>query len=142
MCILQSCWHDTIQLNANGLSQKCHWFCLKISSELAWLFTPNKMKILWYHEVFFRLSEPRYPSTAAGAVSLKKPHDIVILSFCQAKFEYYRTRTFKPHIGLKSIRSCNFLEFPWHHCTVCLSTTKPSNLSKNYKSSKYTNTIY
>ena len=62
------------------------------------------MITLWYHEVFFRLSAPRCPDKAAGAakrsvgsgsdnargcpglsaVSLKKPHDIVILSFCYA----------------------------------------------------------
>ena len=31
---------------------------------------------------FFRLTAPRCPSMAAGAVSLRKSHDIVILSFC------------------------------------------------------------
>ena len=40
------------------------------------------MIILRYHEIFFRLSAPRYPGMAAGAVSLRKSHDIVILSFC------------------------------------------------------------
>ena len=31
---------------------------------------------------FFRLTAPRCPSMTAGAVSMKKSHDIVILSFC------------------------------------------------------------
>ena len=31
---------------------------------------------------FFRLTAPRCPGMAAGAVSLRKSHDIVILSFC------------------------------------------------------------
>ena len=31
---------------------------------------------------FFRLTAPRCPGMAASAVSLKKSHDIVILSFC------------------------------------------------------------
>ena len=35
-----------------------------------------------YHEIFFRLTAPRCPCMAAGAVSLRKSHDIVILSFC------------------------------------------------------------
>ena len=40
----------------------------------------------------FRLTAPRCPGMAAGAVSLRKSHDIVILSFCnivkgQAKCE-------------------------------------------------------
>ena len=40
------------------------------------------MIILRYHEIFFRLTAPRCPGMAAGAVSLRKSHDIVILSFC------------------------------------------------------------
>ena len=40
------------------------------------------MIILRYHENFFRLTAPRCPGMAAGAVSLRKSHDIVILSFC------------------------------------------------------------
>ena len=40
------------------------------------------MIILQYHEIFFRLTAPRCPSMAAGAVSLRKSHYIVILSFC------------------------------------------------------------
>ena len=38
--------------------------------------------ILQYHEIFFRLTAPRCPGMAAGAVSLRKSHDIVMLSFC------------------------------------------------------------
>ena len=40
------------------------------------------MIILQYHETFFRLTAPRCPGKAAGAVSLRKSHDIIILSFC------------------------------------------------------------
>ena len=40
------------------------------------------MIILQYHEIFFRLTAPRCPGKAAGAVSLRKSHDIVISSFC------------------------------------------------------------
>ena len=40
------------------------------------------MIILRYHEIFFRLTGPRCPGMAAGAVSLRKSHDIIILSFC------------------------------------------------------------
>ena len=40
------------------------------------------MIILQYHEICFRLTATRYPGMAAGAVSLRKSHDIVILSFC------------------------------------------------------------
>ena len=31
---------------------------------------------------FFQATAPRCPDMAAGAVNLKKSHDIVILSFC------------------------------------------------------------
>ena len=41
------------------------------------------MIILRYHEIFFRLTAPRCPGMAAGAFSLRKSHDIVILSFCK-----------------------------------------------------------
>ena len=41
-----------------------------------------KMIILQYHEIFFRLTAPRCPGMAAGAVNLRKSHAIVILSFC------------------------------------------------------------
>ena len=49
------------------------------------------MIILQYHEIFFRLTAPRCPSMAAGAVSLRKSHDIIKLSVCnivkgQAKY--------------------------------------------------------
>ena len=41
------------------------------------------MIILRYHEIFFRLTAPMCPSSmAADAVSLRKSHEIVILSFC------------------------------------------------------------
>ena len=40
------------------------------------------MIILRYQEIFFRLTAPRCPGMAAGAVSLRKSHDIAILSFC------------------------------------------------------------
>ena len=40
------------------------------------------MIILQYHDIFFRLTAPRCPGMAAGAVNLRKYHDIVILSFC------------------------------------------------------------
>ena len=40
------------------------------------------MIILQYHEIFFRLTAPMCPGMAIGAVSLRKSHDIVILSFC------------------------------------------------------------
>ena len=40
------------------------------------------MIILQYHEVYFRVTAPKCPGLAAGAVSLRKSHDIVILSFC------------------------------------------------------------
>ena len=40
------------------------------------------MITLQYHEIFFRLTAPRCPGMAAGAVSLRKSHDIIILSFC------------------------------------------------------------
>ena len=40
------------------------------------------MIILQYHEIFFKLTAPMCPGMAAGVVSLRKSHDIVILSFC------------------------------------------------------------
>ena len=45
-------------------------------------FLIYKIIILRYHEIFFRLTTSRCPGMAAGAVSLRKSHDIVILSFC------------------------------------------------------------
>ena len=52
------------------------------------------MIILRYHEIFFRLTAPRCPGMAAGAVCLRKSHDIIILSFCnivkgQAKYHFH-----------------------------------------------------
>ena len=46
---------------------------------------------------FFRLTAPRCPGMATGAVSLKKSHDIMILSFCnivkdQAYYHNHMTR--------------------------------------------------
>ena len=40
-----------------------------------------------YHEGFFRLSAPTCTGMAAGAVCLKKPHDIVTLSFSEGFFQ-------------------------------------------------------
>ena len=50
--------------------------------------------ILQYHEIFFRLTAPRCLGMAPGVVSLRKVHDIVVLSFCniikgQANYIYY-----------------------------------------------------
>ena len=53
-----------------------------IPIHLAWPFTilqNDNITISWY---FFRLMVPRCPVMAAGAVSLRKFHDIGILSFC------------------------------------------------------------
>ena len=43
---------------------------------------PNERIILQYDEVFFRLLGPMFNGMAGRGVSLKKPHYIVILSFC------------------------------------------------------------
>ena len=40
------------------------------------------MITLQYHEIFFRLTAPRCPGMAAGPVSLRNSHNIVILLFC------------------------------------------------------------
>ena len=40
------------------------------------------MIILRYQKILIRLTATRCPGMAAGAVSLRKYHDIVILSFC------------------------------------------------------------
>ena len=64
------------------------------------------MIILRYHEIFFRLTAPRCPGMAAGAVSLRKSHDIVILSFCnivKGQANYY-SRFF--HMLMYSFRLC------------------------------------
>ena len=67
------------------------------------------MITLQYHEIFFSLTAPRCPGMAAGAVSLRKSHVIVILSFCtivkgQAKYIdrithiiLFFSTPFKPH---------------------------------------------
>ena len=65
------------------------------------------MIILRYHEIFFRLTGPRSPVMAAGAVSLRKSHDIVILSFCnlvkgQAKYSIGLYKYSRPIMGLRS----------------------------------------
>ena len=41
-----------------------------------------KMIILENHEISFRLTVPRCTGKAASAGSLRKSHDIIILSFC------------------------------------------------------------
>ena len=49
---------------------------------IAWPFTilqNDNITISWD---FFRLTVPMCPGMVAGAVSLRKSHDIVILSFC------------------------------------------------------------
>ena len=51
------------------------------------------MIILRFHEIFFRLTAPRCPGMAAGAVSLRKSHDIVILSFCNIVKDQANTPT-------------------------------------------------
>ena len=61
------------------------------------------MIILRYHEIFFRLTAPRCPGMAAGAVSLRRSHDIVISSFCnivkgQANYAYTYMHISKAHI--------------------------------------------
>ena len=64
------------------------------------------MIILRYHEILIRLTAPRCPGMAAGAVSLRKSHDIIILSFCnivkgQANSNQY--------IFLQPILECNYI---------------------------------
>ena len=75
---LKASWHLWSESSSLRFFSEAHW---KFSWYLAWPFTPNEMIILRYYEVFFRLSAPRCAGTAAGAVSLKKPYDIIILSF-------------------------------------------------------------
>ena len=52
-----------------------------MSSYLSWPFTILRNDNITISWAFFRLTAPRCPSIAAGAVSLRKSHDIVILSF-------------------------------------------------------------
>ena len=47
-----------------------------ISLQVTVPFTPNKMVMLQYDEVFFRLTTPAALPTFAGAESLQKPHHI------------------------------------------------------------------
>ena len=61
---------------SNFQSQNLH-------KHIAWSFTTSlnrKFIILWG---VFRLSAPVWASTAAGAVNLKKPHNIIILQFSE-----------------------------------------------------------
>ena len=62
--------------------------CLKevqkyiVKRSLAWPLTILKNDNITISWDFFRLPAPRCPSMAAGAVSLGKSRDIIILSFC------------------------------------------------------------
>ena len=49
---------------------------------IAWPFTILQNDNIMISWDFFRLTAPRCSSMAAGAVSLRKSHDIIILSFC------------------------------------------------------------
>ena len=58
---------------------------------IAWPFNILQNDNIMISWDFFRLTAPRCPGMAAGRVSLKKSHDIIILSFCnivkgQAKY--------------------------------------------------------
>ena len=56
--------------------------CAILTLHLGCSSTPNKMIILWYHEVFSRLWAPRCAGMAVGAASLKKTswyRNIIIL---------------------------------------------------------------
>ena len=62
---------------------------------LAWPFTILQNDNIMISWDFFRLTALRCPGMAAGAVRLRKSHDIVILSFCnivkgQAKYCWLR----------------------------------------------------
>ena len=59
------------------------------------------MIILQYHEIFFRLTATRCLGMAAGAVSLRKSHDIVILSF----FNIVKGQAKRDSTGWTSIRA-------------------------------------
>ena len=75
------------------------------------------MIILQYHEIFFRLTGPRCPGMAAGAVSLRKSHDIVILSFC--------------NIVKGQANPLNFLKEKYVHPFFCCCQNKcPQKLDK------------
>ena len=65
------------------------------------------MIILRYHEIFFRLTAPRCPGMATGTVSLRKSHDIIILSFCnivKGQANYLDYSELLP-IGKKSLKA-------------------------------------
>ena len=49
---------------------------------IAWPFNILQNDNIMISWDFFKLTAPRCPGMAAGAVSLRKSHDIVILSFC------------------------------------------------------------
>ena len=81
------------------------------------------MIILRYHEIFFRLTAPRCPSMATGAVSLRKSHDIRILSFCnivkgQAKYE-------KTLVNITCISMISAQSEEIAHCEIFLRIYKP-----------------
>ena len=49
---------------------------------IAWPFNILQNDNIMISWDFFRLTAPRCPGMAAGALSLRKSHDVVILSFC------------------------------------------------------------
>ena len=62
--------------NLNPKFKNWYWNSGTEQTQLAWPFTPNKMVMLQYDEVFFRLTTPAALPTFAGAESLQKPHHI------------------------------------------------------------------
>ena len=86
------------------------------------------MIILQYHRDFFRLTAPRCPGMADGAVSLRKSHDIVILSFCdivkgQAKCP---TIPFHVEINFSSYTKCPVLSSYMSHVKINLISSESS----------------
>ena len=57
------------------------WVMMHLPIYLAWPFTILQNDNITMSWDFFRLTAPRCPGMAAGAVSLRKSHDIIILSF-------------------------------------------------------------